>query len=1011
VLSVAVLGPVEVRRDGRLLSVPSGRSTEVLVRLALDAGRPVRVDRIIEDVWHGSTAGRNTLQSKVSQLRRALGEADAITVADDSYTLRVAPDEVDALAVQGLAESVASARRAGDPRSAADGANAALALFRGDVLLGGGDGAWLEPHRARLEEVRLGLIEDGLAARVALGGGADVIGELEALVEQHPLREGLWSSLITALYRSGRQADALAAYARVRALLVEELGVDPGPGLRTLEEQILTQSPVLGAAASGGTAGNLPGLTSELVGRTDELARLRRAVGEHRLITVVGPAGVGKTRTAIEVARGFDLPGGTWLVRLDAVEATASVAGAVAESLHVAGGERQLVERFSGPASLLLLDNCEHVAETVADLVVRLLDGAPQLTVLATSQVSLGLDGEHVHPLPPMTLAESTEMFAGRAARLRERFELDARTEATVEEVCRSLDGLPLAIELAAARTRSLPVDEIARRLDDRFALLSDPTSRAAARRRGLAAAIAWSYDLLFPDDQRGLWALSVCPGGASLSVFEQVLGALDVPRETALDVLGRLVDRSLVSVEPAAGGAVRYRLLDSIRAFARERLAEAGADDAACAAHASWVADVADRCVVDVRGPGQASCLDVARAERADIDAALSWCATHDPLLGLRIAIGFGWTWVVLGDGVAGAARVRGAVTAAGSLAPPSAEVEALLLAGWLEASAGDVAVAQRDLDRVTELADRLGDEHAAADARRHLAFLRIQQGRPDEVLAEAAAGLEVYRARGFTWETAAGLLLSAYGSIMLGDTAGATTAAEEAVRLLEPIDDAWGMVHAQGMLGAVAQAEHRYDDAAAALSEAAATSERMGFLGQAALHLTRLGRVEQQRGRGDAAVEVLDRALVAARRSGDQRIAATARTTLARVLRASGDDVLAVALLEQNDRWYRTAGGDGALLSRCLLAAVTADHEPDRARRTLDDVVAEARRVGDAEAELFAIDALARLAALSNDDEEAARLLATADELHAALRHLVDDADRADAVLTRAGDPSRSP
>jgi predicted ATPase len=749
--------------------------------------------------------------------------------------------------------------------------------------------------------------------------------------------------------------------------------------------------------------GNLPGLVSELVGRVDELAELCGLVRRHRLVTVVGPAGVGKTRTAIEVARGLDPPGGVWLVRLDGLDAAASVPRAVAETLHVAGGEAMLAERFAGGESLLLLDNCEHVVDGAAALVGRLLDSAPQLRVLATSQLPLGLDGEVVHTLPPLSPADATALFAARAARMRRGFTVGPANAATVEEVCRALDGLPLAIELAATRLKSLSVQEIARRLDDRFALLRDPTSRAAERRRTLAAAIGWSYDLLFPDDQRGLWALSTFAGGAPLDAAEHVLAALDVPPESTVDLAGRLADRCLVSVAEGADGAVRYRLLDSIRAFARARLADADLEDTACAAHAGWFAAAADRCAATVRGPGQAACLDVVRADRADIDAALAWCAGHDPALGVRIGVGFGWTWVVLGDGVAGAARVRDAVAAAGTL-PPAVAAEALLLAGWLEASAGDVSRAESDLDRALAIAAGLDDERLRADGRRHLAFLRIQQGRPRDVLAEAAASLEVCRRLGRVWETAAGLLLSAYGSIMLGDTAAARRAAEEAVALLEPIDDSWGQVHAQGMLGAIAQAEHRFDDAVAALSAAVAESDRLGFLGQAALHLTRLGRVEQQRGDPDAAVGTLHRAIAAARRSGDLRIAATARIILARILRSAGDDVAALALLEQADRWYRVAGGgDDALLTRCLIASLTARTDPAGARPLLDRLAGEARDAGAAEAELVALDALARLAAEAGDADAARRQLDAADALHGRLRHLVDDPDRLDAAIAR--------
>ncbi|MFG1606416.1 BTAD domain-containing putative transcriptional regulator, partial [Actinoplanes sp. NPDC049265] len=618
-ITVAVLGPLEVRRDGVLLAVPSGRSAEVLVRLAMDAGRPVRAERIIDDLW--GTAGRNTLQSKVSQLRRALGDPALIVGRDGGYLLDVDEDAVDALRV---------ARLARDPERASE----ALALFRGELPVG----EWFNPHRVRLEDLRLGLIEQQAATRT------DLIGDLEELVDRHPLREGLWAALMTALHRAGRPADALAAYTRVRRLLDDELGVEPGAQLRTLQGRILRAT----------SAGNLPGLSAPLVGRTAELAGLGARLADRRLVTLVGPAGVGKTRLAIEAARGLRADGGVWLVRLDAADATASIPRIIAETMQIAAPE--LTDRLAGTETVLVLDNCEHLAGPVAETAERLLTAAPGLRMLATSQVPLDVDGEAVHPLAPLSAGESVALFTARARESRRHFTPDP---ATVAEICRALDGLPLAIELAAARVKTLPVRDIARRLDDRFTLLRDP----AGRRPALAAAIAWSYDLLAPDDQRGLLALSCFAGGASLAAAEHVLPALGVPSSSVLDVLGRLVSRSLVVAEFDDAGAVRYRLLDSIRAFAAERL---GPDARGPAAHAGWYAAQSDRHAVLVRGPEQASCLAFARAERADVDAALTWCATHDPALGARIANGFGWTWVVLGDGVAGASRVRVANAAA---------------------------------------------------------------------------------------------------------------------------------------------------------------------------------------------------------------------------------------------------------------------------------------------------------------------------------------------------------
>lgn len=991
-LTVSVLGPVEAVRDGVRLDVPAGRTTELLARLAFSVGTLVRADALIEDLW-ATSAGRNTLQSKVSQLRRALGDKDLVVGDRDGYRLVLDPERVDAVRAVRLAALAAGARAAGDAATALERAREGLALFRGDVLVDAGD--WAAPHRTRLEEVRLTLVEAVMHARVELGAGSDVVPELEALVAEHPLREGLWTSLVTALYRAGRQADALAAYGAVRRALVDELGIEPGPALRTVEQLVLRQSPTLDVAPPVrpvGVPGNLPAPGSPLVGRDEDRADVVALLAEHRLVTLVGTAGVGKTRLAVEAARELTAPGGVWLVRLDGVDASADVARAVAETLHVPGDA--LVDRLSGAGTVLVLDNCEHVVASAAALVEELLDAAPLLRVLATSQAPLGLDGEHVRPLEPLPQRESVELFVRQARSIRQRLVLDDETVAAVEQVCSALDGLPLAIELAASRVRSLSVRDIARRLDDPLVLLRDPTSRRQERRRALAGAIAWSYELLFPDDQRGLWALSCFAGDASLDAAEHVLAALGVPRGAVLDTITRLVDRSLVSIDEGEGGAIRYRLLTAIQAYARERLAESGEGEEALAAHAGWYARTAAWCAQHVRTARQPECVAIARAERSNVDAALAWCAEHDPALGLRIVTGFGWTWVVLGDGPAGADRVRRAIV---DDAPARDRAEAWLLAGWLEASAGNVTLAAADLSAGFDLATSLDDPVLVADVHRHRAFLAIQQGRPDDVLSSSAAALAVYRAHDVVWATAGTLLLAAYASLMVGDAGTATRGATQALRLLTPIGDSWAMTHAEAMLGGIAQAEQRLDDAARALERAADESARLGFLGQAALHRATLGRVQHRLGE-PGAVATFGQAIAEALAVGDGRLAATARVGLARLLRSAGRGAEAVPLLEENERWYSAAGGgEHALLSRCLLAA---ERGPGA---DLEAVLEQAREEGNTEVEVFALDALARLAWEAHQPDAAQALLAASDQAAARVRHTLDDTDRVDAVHLR--------
>ena len=827
-LTVAVLGSVEVRLDGDLIPVPSGKSTEVLVRLALDAGLVVQADRILEDLWATTAFGaaRNTLQSKVSQLRRALGRPGLITGSHGGYLLGIERADVDALRVLDLATATSELLRTGQIAAALSRSAEGLALFRGEPLVDVGDGEWLHPHRARLARVRMDLLQDNVAARVQLGTGSEVIGELEGLVREYPLHENLWYWLMTALYRGGRQADALAAYTRVRKTLLDELGLQPGRDLQELEKRILDQDPDLATSPQQqpaplaplvAVAGNLPGLSAPLIGRGVDVADVLLQIRGQRLVTVVGTPGVGKTRLAIEVARQCRSAGGTWLVRLDTVHPETPLAPAVAEMLNLPS-EHALIERFAAADTLIVLDNCEHVIDAVADLAGRLLDSTGQLHILATSQLPIGLDGETVYSLEPLSVADSVRLFTSRAQQIKPRMTVDEDAAGSIVALCESLDGLPLAIELAAARVKSLSVQEISRRLDDRFAVLQDPSSRRPERRRALGAAIGWSYDLLFPDDQRGLWALSCFAGGAPLAAVEHVLGALDVPNTAAVDVAGRLVDRSLLHADISGAGVVRYRLLDSIRTFAATRLADTAFRDVARGAHAGWYADRAEECAATVRGPDQLRWLDFIRRERANIDAALAWSAEHRPPLGVHIANGFGWAWVVLGDGIAGAARIRAALSADAGSASGHERATGLLLTGWLEASAGDLGLAEADLNEAAAAVASLGSTalgpaalryaELAADVQRHQAFFSLQQGRPADALARAEQGVSLDRELGRSWEEAAGLLLAGYAQVMLGDTTAASTTARVALSLLEPIGDPWGTVHGTAMLGAIAQA-----------------------------------------------------------------------------------------------------------------------------------------------------------------------------------------------------------
>jgi DNA-binding SARP family transcriptional activator len=372
VLTVAVLDVVELRRDGVHIPVRPGKTTEVLVRLALDAGVRVRTDQLIEDLWagHAVTTARNTLQTKVSRLRRALGDASLVTGGSDGYTLHVDPDCVDALRVARLAAVAEVEHTAGDDAAAHRTCSGALALFGTDVLRGAGDGDWLVPHRVRLQELRLNLVEQDLTARLALGEAHAVVADLEALVLLHPLAESLWTLLMLALYRCGRQADALSAYRRVSAVLADELGLEPGASLRAMEQRVLMQDPRLEPADENRASsrcpvrGNLPSLSSRTVGRAEHENEIQALVSQHRLVTIVGTAGVGKTRVAVDVARQQVRRDGTWLIRLDSARDKASTLHALAAAVGVASGsESDVLQHLHATDALLLFDSCEHVVD------------------------------------------------------------------------------------------------------------------------------------------------------------------------------------------------------------------------------------------------------------------------------------------------------------------------------------------------------------------------------------------------------------------------------------------------------------------------------------------------------------------------------------------------------------------------------------------------------------------------------------------------------------------------
>ena len=620
-----VLGPVLARAaDGTEVALGGPRPRALLALLLLDAGRVVGTDLLIDALYGEEPPGAaaNALQAQVSRLRRRLGVP--IDLHPAGYRLAVDPEDVDLHRFTRLTHDGQHALRAADHAEAARLLGEALALWRGRALADV-EAPFAEPQAARLGEARLAALEHHAEARLALGDASALVTELREAANAHPLRERLQSLLIRALTVAGRQAEALTVFEDARRALSEELGADPSPELAAAHLAALRAEPLRTTA--------VPAQLTSFIGREDELIRVAELLEAARLVTLTGPGGAGKTRLAIEAA-GTD----ACFVDLAPLRGGSEVSQAVLDALGLRerglfGGPglsdpvRRIVSALTDRSLLLVFDNCEHVIADAARLVHRLLTACPGLRVLATSREPLGITGEALCPLPPLREATALRLFADRAAAAAPDAALD---EDVVRRICAALDRLPLAIELAAARLRTIPLAQLENRLEDRFRLLSRGSRTAAPRHQTLHAVVAWSWALLTPEEQELLRRLAVFAGGATVASVAQVCVVSEVDAE---DILGGLVDKSLAEVH---GG--RFRMLDTIRAYASDRLAESGELDAVSRAHAEFFLELARTADPHLRREEQLTWLARLTAEHANLRATLRWAVRADTRLALRL-------------------------------------------------------------------------------------------------------------------------------------------------------------------------------------------------------------------------------------------------------------------------------------------------------------------------------------------------------------------------------------
>ncbi len=737
-MKIGILGPLEVLTDGTATPVTGSRLRALVTRLALDAPAVVSAAALVDAVWPAGAPAdpANALQSLVSRVRKVLGDGALVQQLADGYRLSTDRADVDAAQFEILVSTGRRELREGSPAAAWETTASALQLWRGVPLADAGDAAYAAGQRVRLSELRLDAHCDHLEAALALGRAADVLTDVEMLAAAEPFRERLTVLLIRALAAVGRTPDALAAYERYRDRLADELGIDPGPQIQDLHLAVLRGTSVAGPPLPHGRRRtNVPAALTSFIGRDDELDRVSGLLDTGRLVTVTGPGGAGKTRLAGEIAhrRIPAEPDGVWLVELAPVTDDRAIAPAVLGAIGLL--ETKVVERrvetpsrdsaeyllevLAEARCLLLIDNCEHLIEPTAVLIDRLLAGCPGVRILATSREPLGISGEALCTLPPLGLPPAdagasaalrypaVALLVERARSVSTDFAVDDSTVADVVQVVRRLDGLPLAIELAAARLRVLPIREIAVRLSDRFRLLTGGSRTALPRHRTLRAVVEWSWDLLTDDERLLAERLAVFPGGATEDTAAAVCADERLAAGAVPELLMALADKSLLQV--TGDQQVRYRMLETIREFGIERLADRGQIDAARAAHARFFAELVGRLDPVLRTREQLGALATITAERDNILAALRYLGESPQhsrrSAALDLALSLTWYWTMISAGNEAGQWLGFALAAVEGIEHPQriwarcAWMVATLASGGLGGEATSIADLRKDL------------------------------------------------------------------------------------------------------------------------------------------------------------------------------------------------------------------------------------------------------------------------------------------------------------------------
>jgi predicted ATPase len=867
-----------------------------------------------------------------------------------------------------------------------------------------------------------------------LGRHGELSAELEPLCRQHPLREHLWELLILALYRAGRQAEALRAYTEVRDRLVGELGIDPGPALRELQARILAQDPSLApastpasvpaspapvpAAAPPASAGNLRARLSRFVGRDAELAQLRAAVRSSRLVTLTGPGGAGKTRLAVEAAAalGKDHRDGAWLVELAGVAGPDGVAAAAAAALGAgaaavpgaqpAGSTTDLIVRhLAGRSLVVVLDNCEHVIGEAAALADTLTGAVPGLRLIATSREPLGVPGEVLVPVGGLAPLAAVELFIDRARAVRPGFGPDGPAGDVIEDICRRLDGLPLAVELAAARLRALPLATLAERIEDRFRLLSHGARTALPRQQTLRAVVDWSYDLLFSDERRLFSRLATFTGGCGLTAAEAVCADDQVPAGDILDVLSRLVDKSLV-IAPDDEGEARFSQLQTLWQYGRDRLTESGEADTMRARHGAYYRQLAGQAHQGLRGAAGPMWRDRLVTESGNLQAALDWyIAAGDADAALSLASGMAWLWFITGDFLEGA-RWLGAALGAEGPRRPEVEATARLWRGYCVGMSTDPAAGVIECEEAVAVLRDNDDRVRLAEALVVFATVLGFAHHFDRSLDALGEARDLLEPAGHGWLLGVHDLIVAWNLLSQGRLEDAEPVARSSLERFDAAEEVLIVVSPLNALASIAEARGDLEAASAAYEALVQRCRATGQPLQVPFSLVALAALRARQG-DDAAADGLYAEAIDC--SSNPWVSADAMIGQAAVARRRGDLPRSRALLDAAAARYRhidLPAGPPRVLAGLTWWALATGHLQDAAVFAAD-AAEGACASGDPATQLLAETAVAAVNAIADPSRhhvEAFVALAQRRAHGPAYRSLTDEPDVA-ALAARLG------